>query len=131
VFYNKDNPDGSVPNKYKVTGSASGGESGPLSNAITVAGKKVYVDSISISVALSVIDPVLAFSGAASATFTFPARHFGLLLNGHATLAEADVLTQTVVFSGVIAAVPTVLPYEVTGEITDVGQAVLRDWSEV
>jgi hypothetical protein len=130
-FYNKDNPDGSASDKYAVTGTASGGESGALSDIITVAGKRLYIDNISITVSLSVADPVTAFSGTASATFVFPALHFALMLDGHATLAEGDILTQTVSFSGMIAAVPAVVPYAVTGEITAVGQDILDDWSSL
>jgi hypothetical protein len=131
AFYNRDNPDGSVPNKYKVTGSVSGGEKGALSGVVTVTGKRLYIDAISISVGLSVTDPALAFSGSATETFTFPARHFNFLLDGHATLAEKDTLTQAVSFSGMIAAVPTVMSYDVTGEITAVGQDSLDDWSQI
>jgi hypothetical protein len=130
-FYNKENPDGSAPDKHAVTGSASGGESGALSSVITAGGKKLYIDSVSITVNLSVNDPATTFAGSASATFAFPARHFNFLLDGHATLAEKDVLTQTVVFSGAIASVPAVLPYEVTGEIVSVGQDILEDWSQI
>jgi hypothetical protein len=130
-FYNKNNPDGSTTDNYAVEGSASGGEQGALSSIITIAGKKLYIDSISISVALSVNDPILAFYGSATATFVFPARHFNFLLDGHATLAENDVLTQAVMFTGMIATVPTVLPYAVTGKIMTVGQAILDDWSEI
>jgi hypothetical protein len=130
-FYNKDNPDGSAPDKYKITGSASGGEQGSLSGVITIRGEKIYIDNISISVELSVTDPVLAFSGSATATFVFPARHFNFLLDGHPTLAKKDTLTQTVSFSGMIAAVPAVMSYDVTGEITAVGQDSLDDWSQI
>jgi hypothetical protein len=130
-FYNKENPDGNVANKYKVMGSASGGESGALSEVIIVAGKKLYIDSISITANISVVDPVTSFAGTASATFTFAAKHFAFLLDGHATLAEKDTLAQTVTFSGMIAAVPAVMTYDVTGEITAVGQDILDDWSEI
>jgi hypothetical protein len=130
-FYNKENPDGGVPGKHAITGSASGGESGTLSGVITAAGKQLYIDSVSITVELSVNDPTRAFAGSASATFAFPARHYNFLLDGHATLAEKDVLTQTVVFTGMIAAVPAVLPYEATGEIVSVGQDILEDWSQI
>jgi hypothetical protein len=132
-FYNKENPDGSAPDKYKVEGTASGGETGILSDIFIVSGNRLYIDSLSISVNLTVTDPASIFSGTAQATFVFPAEHYNLLLDGHPVLAEKDVLTQEVSFRGKIAGVDpiVVVSYSVTGEITASGQNGLDDWSQI
>jgi hypothetical protein len=87
------------------------------------------VDSITVSVDLSVMTPLsVVFEG--SASFVFPARHWALTLDGHATLAELDKVEDTVTLIGMVAAVPTPMAFAITAEIVASAQTVYDDWSQ-
>jgi hypothetical protein len=124
-LYNKDNPTGSDKSKYYVSSFSCSGESGPKS-AVVSGG--LYIDQITISASLTIVDPIATYSGTAS--FAFPARHWAFVLDGHATLAEGDTVEQTVALMGDIEGVPTAGAFAVTAEIVSSGQEAYDDWSQ-
>jgi hypothetical protein len=124
--YNNDNSDGSDKSKYYVSSFSFEAETGPVSDVVS---GNLYVDQISVSASISVIDPITSWTGEAS--FVFPAQHWAFALDGHPTLAEKDVVTKSVDFTGVVAALPVKTSFAITAEIESSGQSVYDDWSFV
>jgi hypothetical protein len=125
ALYNKDNPTGSDKGKYYVSSFSCSGESGPTSGVVSGG---LYVDQITVSAEITIVDPLATYSG--SASFAFPARHWAFVLDGHATLAEGDTVEKTVSLIGDIEGVPTAGVFAVAAEIVSSGQDVYDDWSQ-
>jgi hypothetical protein len=122
--YNKDNPTGSDPSKWRVSSFSFSPETGEISDAVSGG---LYIDRITANASVSVTSPVGLFAGTAS--FVFPAKHWAFALDGRATLAERDAVTQDVDMTGTVAGVLTTATFSVTAEIESSGQSVYDDWS--
>jgi hypothetical protein len=125
-FYNKDNKSGSDDTKYFVSDFSFSNSGGATSGVVS---GNLYIDQISVDAQLEVTSPVAVYSG--SASFVFPAAHWAFVLDGHATLAEGDVVTKSVALNGVIDTIPVVGSFDITAEIISSGQSVYDDWSQV
>jgi hypothetical protein len=124
TFYNKDNPIGKDDKKYYVSAFSFSGETGETSNIVS---GELYIDQITVNASLTVTSLLGEYFG--SASFVFPARHWALMLDGHATLAEQDTVTKTVELMGSIGGIPTPGSFAITAEISESGQSVWEDWS--
>jgi hypothetical protein len=122
---NKDNPTGSDKKQWFVSSFSFDSGEGPASGVLS---GNLCVDSIVSEASVEVVDPIATWTG--SATFSFPARHWAFVLDGHATLAVGDSVTQNVELTAVVAGLPVKASFAITAEIESSAQDVYDDWSE-
>lgn len=123
--YNKDNPTGSDPARYYVSSCSFSAETGPTSEAVS---GDLYIDGVAVSASVSVVSFGVTYSG--NASFVFPALHWAFSLDGHATLAETDTVTEPVDLTAIVAGAVIPGTFALTAELVASGQAVYEDWSQ-